>query len=159
MSERTRLVAFAGAVATLHAAGWGLYLWYARHTPALAGLGMLGYTFGLRHALDADHIAAIDSTTRKLLHDGKRPLGVGFFFSLGHAAVVFALTAGLLLAAGVVEEVIPSLQHAGGTIGAAISGTFLLLIGMLNLFVLADVVQMSRALKTGSRGDEALERR
>src|SRR4029077_12215958 len=100
MNERARLVAFVVAVGALHAAGWGLYLWYARHTSALAGLGVLAYTFGLRHAFDVDHIAAIDNTTRKLLHDGKRPLGVGFFFSLGHSAVVFALTTALALAAG-----------------------------------------------------------
>jgi nickel/cobalt transporter (NiCoT) family protein len=102
MSARLRLFALAGAVALLHAAGWGLYLWYARHRPALAGLGTLAYTFGLRHAFDADHIAAIDNTTRKLLHDGRRPLGVGFFFSLGHSTIVFALTTALVLAAGTV---------------------------------------------------------
>ena len=69
----------------------GLFVYYARGNPALAGLGSLAYTFGLRHAFDADHIAAIDNTTRKLLQDGKRSMGVGFFFSLGHSTVVFAL--------------------------------------------------------------------
>jgi high-affinity nickel-transport protein len=97
MSTRLRLFALAGVVSLLHAVGWGVYLWYARHTPALAGLGTLAYTFGLRHAFDADHIAAIDNTTLKLLQDGRRPLGVGFFFSLGHSTIVFALTAGLAL--------------------------------------------------------------
>jgi len=159
MSARLRLFALAGAVALLHAAGWGLYLWYSRHTPALAGLGTLAYTFGLRHAFDADHIAAIDNTTRKLLHDGKRPLAVGFFFSIGHSTIVFALTAGLALTAGVIDAAIPSLQQTGSTIGASISGTFLLLIGMLNLFVLADIVRAWRAMKTGQGDDEALERR
>jgi high-affinity nickel-transport protein len=159
MSTRLRISAFAGAVALLHAVGWGLYLWYSRHTPALAGLGTLAYTFGLRHAFDADHIAAIDNTTRKLLHDGRRPLGVGFFFSLGHSTIVFALTTGLALAAGTVTAAIPSLQHAGSTIGASVSGVFLLLIGMLNLFVLADVLRAWRAMKTGRHDGEALERR
>src|ERR671922_2354339 len=107
MNERTRLVAFAGGVALLHAVGWGLYLWYARHTPALAGLGTLAYTFGLRHAFDADHIAAIDNTTRKLLQEGKRPLGVGFFFSLGHSTIVFGLAGALTVAAGTVDHAIP----------------------------------------------------
>jgi high-affinity nickel-transport protein len=148
MTERLRLIGLAGAVALLHAVGWGLYLWYSRSTPALAGLGTLAYTFGLRHAFDADHIAAIDNTTRKLLHDGRRPLGVGLFFSLGHSAIVFALTAGLAFTAGVV----PSLHRAGSTIGASISGTFLLLVGLLNLFVLADIVR-------ARRDHEALERR
>jgi high-affinity nickel-transport protein len=159
MSERTRLVALAGGVALLHAVGWGLYLWYARHTPALAGLGTLAYTFGLRHAFDADHIAAIDNTTRKLLHDGKRPLGVGFFFSLGHTSIVFALTAGLAFTAGAVGAAIPSLQHAGSTIGASVSGVFLLLIAVLNLFVLADIVRAWREMNSGRQDDGALDRR
>jgi nickel/cobalt transporter (NiCoT) family protein len=159
MSVRRRLFAFAGAVALLHAAGWGLYLWYSRDTPALAGLGALAYTFGLGHAFDADHIAAIDNTTRKLLHDGGRPLGVGFFFSLGHSTIVFALTTGLALAAGVANATIPSLQHAGGTIGVSVSGVFLLLIGILNLFVLSDIVRAWRERQTGRRADEALDRR
>jgi nickel/cobalt transporter (NiCoT) family protein len=159
MSAKLRLFAFAGAVGLLHAVGWGLYLWYSRHTPALAGLGTLAYTFGLRHAFDADHIAAIDNTTRKLLHDGRRPLGVGFFFSLGHSTIVFALTTGLALAAGAVDLAIPSVQHAGSTIGASVSGVFLLLIGMLNLFVLVDVVRAWRQMKTGRHDDEALEQR
>jgi nickel/cobalt transporter (NiCoT) family protein len=159
MNTKMRLAAVAAAVALLHAVGWGLYLWYSRHTPSLGGLGTLAYTFGLRHAFDADHIAAIDNTTRKLLHDGKRPLGVGFFFSLGHSTIVFALTTGLALAAGAVDAAIPSLQHAGSTIGASVSGVFLLLIGILNLCVLADVVRAWRELQTGRRDDEALERR
>jgi high-affinity nickel-transport protein len=159
MNTKVRLAAFAAAVALLHAVGWGLYLWYSRHTPSLAGLGTLAYTFGLRHAFDADHIAAIDNTTRKLLHDGKRPLGVGLFFSLGHSTIVFALTTGLALAAGAVDAEIPSLQHAGSTIGASVSGVFLLLIGILNLCVLAGVVGAWRELQTGRRDDEALERR
>jgi high-affinity nickel-transport protein len=159
MSTRTRLFAFAGAVALLHAAGWGLYLWYSRHTTAVAGLGALAYTLGLRHAFDADHIAAIDNTTRKLLHDGRRPLGVGFFFSLGHSTIVFALTTGLALAAGAFDTAIPSIQRAGGTIGASVSGGFLLLIGILNLFVLCDVVRAQRELQTSRRDDGGLERR
>jgi high-affinity nickel-transport protein len=157
MSDGKRLIAFVGGVALLHAAGWGLYLWYAGRTPALAGLGTLAYTFGLRHALDVDHIAAIDNTTRKLLQGGKRPLGVGFFFSLGHSTIVFALTTGLALAAGVVEGVIPILQHGGSTIGAVISGAFLLLIGIVNLLVLADTVRVWREIKMETHDDQSLE--
>src|SRR5436305_1341077 len=84
--------------------------------PALAGLGVLAYTFGLRHAFDADHIAAIDNTTRKLLQERKRPLGAGFFFSLGHSTIVFALAIGLALAAHAVDARIPSFQAYGSTI-------------------------------------------
>ena len=95
----------------LHLLGFGLFLYYAPRNPALAGLAALAYTFGLRHAFDADHIAAIDNTTRKLLQDGKRPLGVGFFFSLGHSTIVFSLTAGLAIAAKAVNSEIPTFQN------------------------------------------------
>jgi nickel/cobalt transporter (NiCoT) family protein len=87
-AEWARLSGFAGAVVALHLLGWGLFVYYSGSNPALAGLGTLAYTFGLRHAFDADHIAAIDNTTRKFLQDGKRPLGVGFFLSLGHSKIV-----------------------------------------------------------------------
>src|SRR5438105_15600519 len=98
-AEWLRLSGFGGAVASLHLLGWGLFVYYSRSNPALAGLGTLAYTFGLRHAFDADHIAAIDNTTRKFLADGKRSLGVGFFFSLGHSTIVLGLTAALAVAA------------------------------------------------------------
>ena len=109
-AEWTRLGGFSAAVVLLHVLGFGLFLYYSPHYPALTGLAALAYTFGLRHAFDADHIAAIDNTTRKLLQDGKRPLGTGFFFSLGHSTIVFSLTAGLALAAGTVHSSIPTLQ-------------------------------------------------
>src|SRR5690349_11794920 len=109
--EWLRLSGFGGGVALLHLLGWGLFLYYSRGNPALAGLGSLAYTFGLRHAFDADHIAAIDNTTRKFLQEDKRPLGVGFFFSLGHSSVVLALTASLAFGAASVKSHIPSFQH------------------------------------------------
>src|SRR5258708_39062869 len=103
-----RLSGFAGAVALLHVLGWGLFAYYSASNPALAGLGVLAYTRGLRHAFDADHIAAIDNSTRKFLQDGKKPLGVGFFFSLGHSSGVFALASTLSVAAATVKEKIPA---------------------------------------------------
>src|SRR5215472_5064429 len=121
--EWMRLRGFTGAAAALHAAGWGLFVWYSSRYPALAGLGVLAYTFGLRHAFDADHIAAIDSTTRKMLSQGKRPLGVGFFFSLGHSTIVFSLAAGLAIASGTVQAHFPGFQDYGGYVGASVSGT------------------------------------
>ncbi len=154
-----RLAPFAGAVGLLHLAGWGLFAWYARSTPALVGLGTLAYTFGLRHAFDADHIAAIDNTTRKLLQDGKRPLGAGFFFSLGHSTVVFALAAGIGVAAGTVRGRLPSVQHWGGPVGTGVSGTFLVAIGLLNLLVLVDVLGIARELRGGGLDEERLEAR
>src|SRR5690242_18114878 len=148
-AEWLRLSGFGGAVLFLHLAGWGLFVYYARHNPALAGLGTLAYTFGLRHAFDADHIAAIDNTTRKFLQDGKRSLGVGFFFSLGHSTVVFSLAAGLAVAAKTVNSKVPAFQDYGGYIGTSVSGTFLLLIGTLNLLVLLDILGVFRRMKRG----------
>src|SRR5947209_20236836 len=127
--EWRRLAGFGGGVLLLHVLGWGFFLYYSRHNPALAGLGTLAYTFGLRHAFDADHIAAIDNTTRKFLQDGKRSLGVGFFFSLGHSTVVLALATGLAVAESSVKAKLPSFQSWGSYVGAGVSGTFLLAIG------------------------------
>ena len=141
----------------LHVLGFGLFLYYARSNPALAGLGTLAYTFGLRHAFDADHIAAIDNTTRKLLQDGKRSMGVGFFFSLGHSTIVFSLAAGLAVAAKTVNSRIPGFQDIGGYIGASVSGTFLLVIGVLNLLVLLDIMGVFRRMKSGHYDEQELE--
>src|SRR3954451_7905348 len=134
-SEWLRLSGFGAGVLFLHLLGWGLFLYYARSNPALAGLGSLAYTFGLRHAFDADHIAAIDNTTRKFLTDGKRSLGVGFFFSLGHSTIVFSLATGLAVAAQTVSSGLPGFHQYGSYVGAGVSGTFLWIIGVLNLLV------------------------
>jgi len=157
-AEWGRLGGFAAAVVLLHVLGFGLFLYYLPRNPALTGLATLAYTFGLRHAFDADHIAAIDNTTRKLLQDGRRPLGTGFFFSLGHSTIVFSLTAGLAVAAATVHSRIPTFQAYGSTIGASVSGTFLLLIGALNLLVLLDVVGVFRRMKRGYYDEQDLER-
>jgi nickel/cobalt transporter (NiCoT) family protein len=157
-AEWRRLGGFSLGVLLLHVLGFGLFLYYLPRNPALTGLATLAYTFGLRHAFDADHIAAIDNTTRKLLQDGERPLGTGFFFSLGHSTIVFSLTAGLAVAAGTVHSQLPSLQAYGSTIGASVSGTFLLLIGALNLLVLLEVVGVFRNMKRGQYDEQDLER-
>jgi nickel/cobalt transporter (NiCoT) family protein len=157
--EWWRLSGFGAAVAALHIAGWGLFVYYSGRYPALAGLGVLAYSFGLRHAFDADHIAAIDNTTRKLLGQGKRPLGVGFFFSLGHSTIVFSLAAGLAIAARTVKSQIPALQNYGGYVGAGVSGTFLWIIGVLNLIVLLDIVRIYSGIKRGEYDEARLEER
>src|SRR3954468_381650 len=157
--EWLRLSAFGGGVLLLHVLGWGLFAYYARTSPALAGLGTLAYTFGLRHAFDADHIAAIDNTARKLLQGGRRSMGVGFFFSLGHSTNVLSLTAGLAFATKTVDAKLPTFQTYGGIVGASVSGVFLLLIGLLNLAVLLDIVGVFRAMKRGRYDKETLERR
>ncbi|HEY1367619.1 MAG TPA: HoxN/HupN/NixA family nickel/cobalt transporter [Gaiellaceae bacterium] len=161
-AEWLRLSGFGAAVLFLHLLGWGLFLYYARHNPALAGLGSLAYTFGLRHAFDADHIAAIDNTTRKLMSDGQRPLSVGFWFSLGHSTVVFALA--LLLAFGVravagqVTDDGSTLQSLTGAIGTTVSGTFLFAIGLINLAMLSGVARAVRAVRSGGNSDAEIER-
>jgi high-affinity nickel-transport protein len=158
-SEWLRLSGFAGAILFLHLVGWGLFLYYVGRSPALAGLGVLAYTFGLRHAFDADHIAAIDNTTRKLLQQGKRPLGVGFFFSLGHSTIVFALATGLAVGAKTVNASIPSFQDWGGYVGASVSGTFLWIIGILNLLVLLDILRIFGEMRSGAYDKARLEQR
>jgi high-affinity nickel-transport protein len=155
--EWLRLAGFSGAVVFLHLLGWGLFLFYARSNPALAGLGTLAYTFGLRHAFDADHIAAIDCTTRKLLQEGKRPLGVGFFFSLGHSTVVLTLATSLAVAAATVSSHLSAFQSYGSSIGASVSGIFLLAIGLLNLFVLLEILGVYRRMKRGDYDEQRLE--
>jgi high-affinity nickel-transport protein len=157
--EWVRLGGFGAAVLVLHVAGWGLFLYYSGHYRPLVGLGLTAYLFGLRHAFDADHIAAIDNTTRKLLQQGRRPVGVGFFFSLGHSTIVFALSATLALSARVVHSEIPAFQRYGAGIGTGVSGTFLWIIGVLNLIVLLDIVRIFREMRGGEYDRERLENR
>ena len=122
------------------------------------GLGLTAYTLGMRHAFDADHIAAIDNTTRKLMAEGRRPVTVGFWFSLGHSSVVFALcvllAAGVRAVAGQVGASSSSLHTVTGVIGTAVSGFFLLVIGTLNLVVLRQILGVFKAMRAG-RYDEA----
>src|ERR687883_1385079 len=158
-AEWRRLAGFGGGILLLHVLGWGFFLYSPRHNPALAGLGTLAYTFGLRHAFDADHIAAIDNTTRKFLADGKRSLGVGFFFSLGHSTIVFSLAAGLALAAKSVNSHLPGFREYGSYVGAGVAGTFLWIIGVLNLLVLLDILRIFRDMRRGSYDRERLEER
>ncbi len=125
------------------------------------GTGILAYTLGIRHAFDADHIAAIDNTTRKLVSDGKRPLSVGFFFSLGHSTIVFLLA--LLLNFGIralnraVRDSHSTLHSVTGIFGTAVSGTFLYLIAGLNLVVLFGIIKVFREMRSGRYNDQELE--
>jgi high-affinity nickel-transport protein len=152
-----RLAGLYGVVALLHVAGWGAYLYYAASHPALVGLGFVAYLFGLRHAFDADHIAAVDDTVRYLHQKGRRPLGVGFFFSLGHATVVCVLALAILVAATATKEAMPALQQLGGIIGPTVSGAFLWLIGVLNLLVLLDLLDVARRARTGKHSHAHLD--
>ncbi len=125
------------------------------------GLGLTAYTLGMRHAFDADHIAAIDNTTRKLLAEGKKPVTVGFWFSLGHSTIVFGLC--LLLAFGVrslagqVQDEGSTLQTMTGLIGTLVSGTFLYILGILNLVILFGILKVFREMRRGRYDEETLE--
>jgi high-affinity nickel-transport protein len=155
--EWVRLAGLYGFIALLHVLGWGLYLHYAADYPAVVGLGLVAYMFGLRHAFDADHIAAIDDTVRYLLQKGKKPLGIGFFFSLGHSTIVLCLAIGIAFAATAAKQELPALKNIGGIVGAGVSGTFLWIIGVLNLLVLLDILGVWKKLKTGAHDHQHLE--
>ncbi len=167
--EWRRLAAMFGFIALLHVGG-GLLLYfgarghYSLEGTATFGLGTgaLAYTLGMRHAFDADHIAAIDNTTRKLMGEGKRPLAVGFFFSLGHSTVVLVLTVLLGLGAKALGSQVrdddSALHRYGGVIGLSVSGTFLLLIAVLNLVVLVGILRVCRDMRNGVYDEEELER-
>jgi nickel/cobalt transporter (NiCoT) family protein len=156
-AEWTHLAGLYGFVSILHLLGWGLYLHYAAHYSQLVGLGFVAYLFGLRHAFDADHIAAVDDSVRFMLQKGKKPLGVGFFFSLGHSTVVLALAIGIAFAATAVKAEMPQLKAMGALIGAGVSGTFLWIIGILNLLVLLDILQIWRTARSGTHSHAHLE--
>jgi nickel/cobalt transporter (NiCoT) family protein len=154
---RNRVLGVYGFLLAFNVVAWGLALAASVEYPIMLPTAFLAYTFGLRHAVDADHIAAIDNSTRKLMQDGQRPVGVGLFFSLGHSTVVVALTILVAISAGIISD-IPAAQQVGGLIGTAVSGTFLLMIGFINLVVLVDITKMFREVKKGgSYSEESLE--
>ncbi len=167
--EKLSLVRTLGFVLLLHLLGWGLLVGvvaprhYAVGDGVLGvGLGLTAYTLGMRHAFDADHIAAIDSTTRKLMADGQRPVSVGFWFSLGHSSVVFAMVMGIAfgvraLASGVQDED-STLLRTAGVWGPSVSGVFLLAIGVLNLVALIGIVRVFRGMRRGHFDEAALDR-
>jgi high-affinity nickel-transport protein len=169
--EWRRVAAMAAVVLGLHAAGFFILIaLVAPHHYMLGasgsftvGIGITAYTLGLRHAFDADHIAAIDNTTRKLMSEGKRPLGVGFFFSLGHSSIVFALSAlfafGLRLLNGQVTKSHSTLHVTSNLIGTGVSAAFLLIIAALNLFVLLGIVRVFRDMRRGLFDEIELEQK
>jgi nickel/cobalt transporter (NiCoT) family protein len=123
----------------------------------LAGLGIVAYVFGLRHGVDADHIAAIDNTTRKLMQEGKKPLSVGTWFSLGHSTIVVGLIIALVLSTRAIAGAIPALQSTGEIIGTAVSGTFLWLIGLINIVIVLGIYRIYRQLRSGELNSQQLE--
>ena len=171
--DRRSLLGMAGFIVFLHVLGFGVlfglivphhYHLGGGHPVFTAGVGVLAYTFGLRHAFDADHIAAVDNTTRKLLADEdarRKPLSVGFWFSLGHSTIVFGLTfllsVGLKALAGPVANDNSVLHSATGVIGASVSGVFLWVLGLLNLAVLMGILGVFRRMRAGEYDEAELE--
>ncbi len=162
-AERARLSGMAAVIAALHVIGWSLYLYYSRHMAAagpFAGAGTLAYALGVRHAFDADHIAAIDDTTRLMVRRGRRPLAVGFFFSLGHSSVVLALSLVIAITAGAAAggAGVRAVRAYGGLAAAGAGMAFLLLVAVLNTSVLAGLLRTWRALARGDLDPARLER-
>src|SRR5258708_4126898 len=120
--------------------GWALSAFHAY--PVLLGTAFLAYSFGLRHAVDADHIAAIDNVTRKLMQEGKRPVAAGLYFSLGHSSVVVLASVGVAVTAAAFREQLESFQTIGGVIGTSVSAAFLLLIAAINVVILVNVYRV-----------------
>jgi high-affinity nickel-transport protein len=174
--DRRSLLGMTGFIVLLHVVGFGVLfgLVVPQHLPLggahpvfTVGVGILAYTFGLRHAFDADHIAAVDNTTRKLIADNlatgrdRKPLSVGFWFSLGHSTIVFGLTfllsIGVKALAGQVEDDGSNLHAVTGVIGASVSGVFLWILGILNLVVLLGILKVFREMRRGRFDEKQLE--
>jgi high-affinity nickel-transport protein len=168
-AEWVSIAGMAAFIAALHVVGWGTLVGLVapRHYDLGdagifgVGLGITAYMLGMRHAFDADHIAAIDNTTRRLMADGQRPVSVGFWFSLGHSTVVFGLclllSIGVRALAGQVENDSSSLQAFTGVFGTTVSGVFLMLIAAINLVVLRQILQVFRQMRSGAHDEAVLE--
>ncbi len=168
-AEWRRVGGMAATVIGLHALGIGLLLAAVSHHYRLSGTavfgvgtGILAYTLGMRHAFDADHISAIDNTTRKLMADGKRPLSVGFWFSLGHSSVVFALAVALNAGIRALDSQVSNggsgLHQWTGIVGTSVSGFFLYVIAALNVVILVSILKVFLGMRHGRYDDEELER-
>lgn len=165
--EKRRLAAILGVIAMLHVGGVAFYLAGEGElvgAGGLAGAGVLAYVLGMRHAFDADHIAVIDDTTRAMIYRGRRPLGVGFFFAMGHSSVVVLLALLIFWGAGVVGDTsFADFTEAGGTLAAGVALFFLLLVAVLNSSVLRGLVTLWRETRSGhvdlSRVDQELASR
>ncbi|MDP9240278.1 MAG: HoxN/HupN/NixA family nickel/cobalt transporter [Actinomycetota bacterium] len=169
-AEWTSIGGMAAFILLLHVVGWGVLIGIV--APAHydvgggqvfgIGLGLTAYILGMRHAFDADHIAAIDNTTRKLMAEGKRPTSVGFWFSLGHSSVVFGLcllvSFGIRALSGQVGNNSSVLQQTTGLIGTGVSGVFLYLIGIINLVVLVGILRVFGQMRRGSYDEAELEK-
>jgi high-affinity nickel-transport protein len=149
-NTRTRIFAIYGVLLVLNVGAWLWAVVLFRHYPLLLGTAFLAYSFGLRHAVDADHIAAIDNVTRKFMQEGKRPVAVGFMFSLGHSTIVVVGSVAIASAASVLQHRVDALRNIGGMIGTVVSTIFLLGIAFVNLTVLRSVYRIFVSVRNGA---------
>ena len=150
-SVKGKIVSMYVLLVGVNAVAWLWALIAFHHYPVLLGTALLAYTFGLRHAVDADHIAAIDNVTRKMMQQGKRPVAVGFFFSLGHSTIVFSLSIAIALTSVAIKAHFDSFASIGGIIGTAVSAFFLLAIAIANIVILISVYRTFQHVKRGGR--------
>jgi high-affinity nickel-transport protein len=148
-NTKSRVATMYGILAMANVGAWIWALLAFREYPALLGTAFLAYTFGLRHAVDADHIAAIDNVTRKLMQQGKRPVAVGFFFSLGHSTIVFGLSVAIALTSVALKDRFDSFSAIGGIIGTSVSAFFLIAIAIANILILISVYRTFQHVKNG----------
>jgi nickel/cobalt transporter (NiCoT) family protein len=153
-SSRNKIVGLYTLLIFANLAAWACAFLTFHDHPVLLGTAFLAYSFGLRHAVDADHIAAIDNVTRKLMQEGKKPLTVGLFFSLGHSTVVVLASIGIAITAMAFKDRIEEFHTVGGVVGTSVSAAFLLLIGAINLVVLVNVYKAFRRVKNGGSYSE-----
>jgi nickel/cobalt transporter (NiCoT) family protein len=151
VSLRSRIFVLFVTLCAFNAAAWAWALFSFRSFPVLLGTALLAWTFGLRHAVDADHIAAIDNVTRKLMQAGQRPVAVGFFFSLGHSTIVVLASVAVAATATAFKDRIESYHALGGVIGTCVSAAFLLLIALVNVAILARVYRTFAEARAGRR--------
>jgi high-affinity nickel-transport protein len=148
-SLRHRVVGISLLLVAANLGAWIVTTLAFHDSPVLLGTALLAYGFGLRHAVDADHIAAIDNVTRKLMQLGQRPVGVGLYFSLGHSTIVIGLSAAIAFTSVELKDNFSSLESVGGFVGTGVSAVFLIGIALANLFVLSSVYETFRAVKSG----------
>ncbi len=156
-NEKIQIAIIFSVLITITAVGFSAAFVIGKIAVVLGGLGIVAYVFGLRHGVDADHIAAIDNTTRKLMQDGKRPYTVGLWFSLGHSTVVVALIIALIFATRAVAADIPTLQSTGAVVGTLVSGSFLWIIGFINAVIVIGIYKIFQTLKRGKLNQEELD--
>ena len=147
---RGKLVAIYAVLIAANLLAWAWALIAFHDYPVLVGTALLAYALGLRHAVDADHVAAIDNVTRKLMQDGKQPIGVGLFFSLGHSSVVVLASVAIALATGALQNRFDMLKVIGGTVGTLISALFLFLVAAANFVILISVYRTFRQVRRGA---------